>query len=123
MLLPTKGFTLIEVLIALVVISIALTAIIKTTSITINHTQYLVLKTEANYVAEDILNQCLMRLLPVPKPPENVSHTTRLLGESWVYTAKRSPTPNPHIDEIQVKVFKKGDEQILADVMSYLYDS
>jgi prepilin-type N-terminal cleavage/methylation domain-containing protein len=54
-----SGLTLIEVLVALAIISIALTAIIKATSENIRGTAYLQDKTIAMYVARQILNEKL----------------------------------------------------------------
>lgn len=110
-----KGFTLIEVLIALAILSIALTAIIQSTSQIIRDHLYLQNKTIAMWVASDVMNQIQTGLIKPPLEPDYLQSTTTLLGTLWTWHAFLRPTPNEHIQEIHVEVLHGIKE------VSYLY--
>ncbi len=116
-----KGLTLIEVLIALVILSIALTAVIKTTAQNINHTLYLQNRTIGTWIAEDVINNIRAGILKLPQEPDHLSQETTALGQAWSFEAVLNETPNPHIKKIDVTVFTKIDNKQLAHLSSYLY--
>jgi general secretion pathway protein I len=95
----SAGFTLIEVLIALAILSISLTAIIKSTSQNIKDTIYLQDKTIANWVAMNALNEARLGLTKIPVEPGKLEHEASMLGEQWVSRSYYTSTPNPHIRE------------------------
>lgn len=112
------GFTLIEVLIALVILSIALTAIIKTTSQNIKDTLYVQKKTIALWVGSQVMNEIILGLRKPPSAPETLKETTTMLDEKWTWEASLKATPNPRIQEINVDV---SQQHHLIHLMSYLY--
>lgn len=112
------GFTLIEVLIALVILSIALTAIIKSTSQNIKDTLYVQKKTIALWVGNQVMNEIIVGLRKPPTAPDTLKDTTTMLNEEWTWEASLKPTPNQHIQEINVDVFQHTH---LIHLMSYLY--
>lgn len=114
-----NGFTLIEVLIALAIIAIALTAIIHTTSQNIRQTIYLQDKTIASWVAQNVMNEARAGLLTIPED-ETLEQETTMLGQSWNWTAEVESTPNSKIKKITVDVFR--GEQRLIEVSSYTYE-
>jgi general secretion pathway protein I len=69
-----RGFTLIEVLIALAILSIALTAIIKATSQNIRDTAYIQHKMIAHYVALDVINAARAGLINLPTDDGKADH-------------------------------------------------
>src|SRR5687767_14340539 len=95
---PT-GFTLIEVLIALAILSIALTAVIKATSQNIKDTLYLQDKTIAHWVGLEIMNEVRTHLIKLPQAPDPLEKTTKMLGQTWAWHAYFSASPNAHIQE------------------------
>ena len=99
----SAGFTLIEVLIALAILSIALTAIIKSTSENIKNTAYLQNKTIATWVGTEIINEMRAGVLPIPTT-DTVEQETEMLGKKWVWQAETTSTPNPRIKKIIVTV-------------------
>lgn len=117
------GLTLIEVLIALAIISIAMTAIIKGTSQNIRATTYLQDKMIAVWVGQQLLNEVRagVRILPNESGPMKV--TTKMLGKEWFSQLSQEETPNRRIKRISVKVFSNEDEdaQSLLTLNSYLY--
>jgi general secretion pathway protein I len=113
------GFTLIEVLIALAILSIALTAIIKSTSQNIKDTFYLQQKTLALWVASDIMNEVRAG---ITVPEEDASMEEKeMFDQQWSYHANLQSTPNPHIKEINVNVYDSGRQTPLIHLESYLY--
>ncbi len=118
-----KGLTLIEVLIALAIIGIALTAIIKATSENIRATTYLQDKTISMWVGEYVLNQARVGLLHFPEAPEQMKSSTNMLGRDWFWQASQEQTPNRRIKKIKVKLFKSDQEEAasLLTLETYVY--
>ncbi len=111
-----QGLTLIEVLIALAILSIALTAIIKSTSQTIRNTLYLQNRMIATWVGTDVINQIRLRLLTIAEPLKQESYT---LGQTWIWEASVNPTPNPRIKQIVVDVYEQPGNSKMAHLESY----
>jgi general secretion pathway protein I len=116
-----SGFTLIEVLIALAILSISLTAIIKSTSQNIKNTLYLQNKTIAHWVGLQIMNEARAGFLKLPSAPDELHEETHMLNQTWKFNARRTPSANPHIQEIHVTVSRPPDTHPLADLTSYDY--
>lgn len=118
----SAGFTLIEVLIALAILSIALTAIMKVTSQNIRDTTYLENKTIAHYVALDVMNTARAGLINLPKDNDKVDNDTVMLNKDWHWVLSMAKTPTKNIRKIKVEVFNK-DNDPFADLTSYIYVS
>ncbi len=116
-----KGMTLIEVLIALVIISIALTAIMKATSQSIRHTDYLQQKIIAEWVGTDVMNEVNLGLIVLPRSANTLSAETIMLGKKWFWTIEKTATPNPRIRAIQVNVFNSENKN-LVKLIGYIYE-
>lgn len=114
-----NGFTLIEVLVALAIIGIALTAIIKSAGENIKSTQYLQQKMIASWVAERVINEARIGLIKVSS--DETSDETEMLDQSWIWKAKISESSNPRIKELHVSVFKKENDQEITQLVGYLY--
>lgn len=118
------GLTLIEVLIALAIISIALTAIIKAATQNIRSTQYLQNKTIAMWVGNEVLNEARVNLLAWDGG-NKLEKDTNMLGQIWYWQASQEATSNTKIKIVKVKVFDKepdADDVPLADLETYVYD-
>jgi general secretion pathway protein I len=115
------GFTLIEVMIALAIISISLTAVIKATSQNIKDTIYLQNKMTAHWVGMNVINQARAGLIKVSSQANNLEEETEMLGSKWAWTAYTKDTPNPRIKEIHVEVDSLPEKKQMANLMSYLY--
>lgn len=100
-----KGLTLIEVLIALAILSIALTAVIKVTTQNIKDTLYLQNKTIAAFVAIENIQAVKLGILHPPKTPDYLLQEETALGQNWLLHIYLQSTPNAHINEIHVDVF------------------
>jgi general secretion pathway protein I len=117
----SSGFTLIEVLIALAILSISLTAIIKSASQNIKDTIYLQDKTIAQWVGLNVLNEARLGFLKLPVAPGNLTSDTEMLGEQWSTDANYSASQNPHIREVHVAVMKKGSHKKIINLTGYIY--
>ena len=119
------GLTLIEVLIALAILGIALTAIIKTTARNITDTMYIENRAIATWVATDAINEIRAGTVKIPQAPDHLTLETKMLERSWSVHAEVNSTNNPHIQEISVDVFLGKEEDThknrLAHLVSYLY--
>jgi len=119
--ITSNGFTLIEVLIALAIISISLTAIIKATSQNIKDTVYLQDKMVANWVALQVINEARVNLIKLSPQVESTNKEIEALGKTWTSETTLIDTPNPKIKEIVVTVSRKKDNVKLATIKSYKY--
>lgn len=116
------GLTLIEVLVALAIVGIAMTAIIKAASQNIRSTHYLQNKTTALWVGQNLLNEARLGLIP---EQENTK-TTSMLGRDWYSQIEFKETPNKRIKKITVNVSDHEDlgedEAPLVSLEGYLYE-
>lgn len=116
------GFTLIEILIAMAILSIALTAIIKSSSENIKNTIYLQDKTTALWVGMEAINQVRAGALPLPAQSEGTEQETEMLGKNWPWIATQTSTPNANIKKVIVEVKDPVKNTVLAHLESYLYE-
>ena len=121
------GLTLIEVLVALAIIAIALTAVIKATSQNIRGTGYLQKKTIALWVGEQAMNEARVGLLKTSSDSRNDSHLTNMLGMDLYWHAIQATTPNKRIKKITINVYDKKDidedDSPIVTLEGYVYDS
>lgn len=119
------GLTLIEVLIALAIVSIAMTAIIKVTSQNIRSTAYLQKKTTAMWVAQEVINEAHANLLDLADSKGNQRLTTEMLGQDWYWQMAEEKTPNEQVKKILVRVYESGetekDKTPVVTLESYSY--
>jgi len=117
------GLTLIEVLIALAIISIAMTAVIKASSQNIRSTGYLQSKTIAMWVGQQVLDEARAGVLKLPNPPDALKETTAMLGNDWYWEVNQEETPNKRINRVKVKVYAHEDDEgsPLITLETYLY--
>lgn len=118
-----QGLTLIEVLIALAILSIALTAIVQSASQNIRHTLYLQNRTIATWIGSAAMNTIRAGLIQVPAAPDHLSENNKTFGQSWTWTAAMKATPNPRIKQVVVEVFHQPDDKRYAHLESYVYGS
>ena len=96
-----SGFTLIEVLIALVIIAIALTALLMTTTASIQNTQRLNEKIRAHLVTTQALRQIQLNLIPVTQN-QSITESFELFEKTWFWRATVTPTHLSTVEQIEV---------------------
>ena len=97
------GFSLIEVLIALAVIAIALTALMKATSQSIVGTQHLKEKTIAHLVAMQGLSRIQLGMTML-HPNQEITEKMSMLGSDWYWHARSVSTPIKTMQKIEISV-------------------
>ncbi len=117
------GLTLIEVLIALAIASIALTAIIKAVTENISGTNYLQNKTMGMWVGQQVLNQVRAGVLVLPSSSDKRKEFTELLDKKWYWQAWQEDSANQRIKHIFVRVSASDDEDAkqIITMETYVY--
>lgn len=114
-----RGFTLLEVLVALAVIAIALAAIVGETAQRLRNAARLTDRTLAHWVA---MNQITEQQLGTTWPTAGVTTgTVDLAGREWFWTAKVSNTEDADVRRLDVEVrADKGEEKPRSSAIAYL---
>ena len=97
-----RGFTLLEALIAMAVISITLLAIGKNSRQQIQQAASLRQTTLGSWVADNVVTETRLGLMPaVPGASKGVRHMGR---QDWDWTLNTQPSPDPNILRLDVNV-------------------
>lgn len=115
-----KGFTLIEVLLALAVIAIALTAILRVTSQNINHTQRVKDKSISHWVAMQAVSMIQLNLI-VLDPSQESTQVTTMLGQKWYWRAKITSTPVKKIQVLSISTSAKQSGPFQLELKGFRY--
>ena len=113
------GFTLFEVLVALAVVAIGLSAAIKVASSHINNTAYLQEKTFAHYVGMNILAE--WQLAPQWPGSSRKTGTALMAKAEWRWSLETMATPDPNIRRVEVSVYfdEQDEKSPLARVAAF----
>jgi general secretion pathway protein I len=98
----SSGFTLIEVLVALIVVGLGMLAVIQTVSQTANNTSYIREKTLAHWIAMNQLTK--VRLQPNAPALDKSSDEVKMAGRDWRWTMEVKQTPVESIRRIEIRV-------------------
>ncbi len=104
-----RGFTLIEVLLAMVIVAVAFTAIIKVSSQNQRNIIYLEQKTIANWVALQAIKSAQADLIPVREQANTVWEKTRMLNREWYWQLRVKPSTIAEVSNLTVAVYDKPD--------------
>lgn len=118
--LKKSGFTLIEVLIALSIISIALTALLKATSQNIENTARIKEKSTSHWVAMQAVSMIQLNLIQI-NPSQESTQATTLLNEKWFWRAKISSTPIKTIQLMTISVSLNQSGPFREELLAYRY--
>lgn len=103
----TRGFTLLEVLVAVAVIAIAMAAVIKATGAGAANSAYLRDKTLAHWVA---MNQFAeMKLDEQPADPGREDGKVEMAGRDWFWFAETEETPEEAVLRVELSVHLDDD--------------
>jgi len=114
-----RGFTLIEILVALAVIAIALAAIVGETAVRLGSAARLTDRTLAHWVA---MNRITEQQLSTEWPAAGVTTgTIDLAGREWIWSLKVSITEDADVRRMDVEVrADKEEETPRASAIAYL---
>ena len=110
----SRGFTLLEVLVALVVLALTLTALIKMAGTSARDFGELRERSLAQWVAANVIAET--RLKPLPDPGRRTGQQ-RLAGRDWRWTLDVQATPEPTIRRLEVHVLRgQADDDVLVQL-------
>ena len=112
-----RGFTLIEVLIALAVIALALLALTRTASLQVQDFDALRERTLAGWVAADVLTDTRLAS-PFPATGHSDGHL-QLAGRNWRWTRDVKATQDAEIRRIDILVFVGETQQPSASLSGF----
>lgn len=120
-----SGMTLIEVLVALAIAAIALTAVIKAASENIRGTAHLQNKTIALWVGQEVMSEVQLGLLKLPEDSTGDSGEMNMLGQDWYWRASEERSANARIIKLNVRVYAHEphdeDESSIIELDGYRY--
>jgi len=113
------GFTLLEVLVALVVLAIALGAVIKVSGESGAILLRLRADTAATVIAEDL---CARQRLAADVPPLGTQHSEiRIAGETWQVTQTVSAGAIPGVLRVEYRVLTPAPYAGQSSMVTYVY--
>ena len=114
------AFTLIEVLIALVILAIALTAIVKITADNVNNTITIKNYIIARQVAVNTIKYAQLGLIPLPELNSNEQSTIKMLKSDWFVNIALTNTKNKHINNITVAVSDEKAAKPIIELSGFI---
>ena len=115
-----KGFTLIEVLIAVAVLAIALIAVLRVINVAIGNSTYLQEKVIAHWVAEDVLANARVGLITVPAAGGLQTGQKTMLGQNMHWQVQSASVGNLPGLKIVITVKDSADKKTLDILQSYV---
>lgn len=115
--MKARGFTLIEVMVALAVLAIALSAVTKGVSQNSANLAYLRDRTLAHWVAMNKIAE--MQVRRDWPGPGNLQGASEMAGREWRWTVTVKETPDADVRLLQVDV-SAGKDDKLASLLGYL---
>lgn len=116
------GFTLIEVLLALAIIAISLTALLKSTAQTVRNTARLEDKAISHWVSMQGVTMIQLKLLPLPLN-QTITQVTDLLGQKWFWQATVTKTPIPNVERILITTSKNQSGPFQNPLYAFRYSA
>ena len=107
-----NGFTLIEVLIALVILAIAFSAVMLVMRSSVYQTDRVQTQLAANWVAMNVISSMQLGLQAPPTKDLRMDGSEPMNRQVWSWRARVSENSNPHYKRITVSVYQ-NDHLIL----------
>lgn len=115
-----RGFTLIEILIALIIIGLTLTAVFWALIQHSAATQHLQDKTYAHWAGMNAINQYQIKYANDKKRPRELNGEEIVYAKQWEWTLLVKDTPDPHVLELEVSVRKAAKKQPIIHLYGYM---
>ena len=112
-----KGFTLVEVLVALVILAVAAAGLIGAAEGHVDSIRALEARAAAQWVAENRIVELIVSKEPEPR----LSDTVEMLGQSWTVALARRQNDDPDLQAMTISVAPEGGPEPLV-TMSFFLD-
>lgn len=111
-----EGFTLIEVLVALVILAVAAAGLIGAAEAHVDSIRALEARAAAQWVAENRIVELTVSKERAPR----LSETVEMLGQSWVIALARRPNDDPELQAMTISVAPEGGTEPLVTMNFFL---
>lgn len=115
------GFTLIEVLIALVILAVALTAVIKATQDNIRGTARVQDRMVAHWVAMNIVAKIQTGILSIPVTDSPETGWQQAFATRWRWQAAVAGAGNSYYERINVNVYRGQQKKQLEHLIAFVH--
>ncbi len=113
-----RGFTLLEVLVALAIVAVALTAAVRATGVSIDSSTQVKEHLLASWVAQNRLAELTARhAFP---PLGSNSGSAQEAGRNFTWEEIVTATPNPDFHRVEIRVRAAGSDHVAASIIGYL---
>jgi len=122
---PPRGFTLVEVLVALMVVALSLAALMNSVSSAARGSEYLRDKTIAQWIAMNRIEEVRLKIQPAFGQNGDKSEVD-FANRKWRYDTRYFDTNNPSVHQVIVRVWPssaKKEAGPLAEAASFLGDA
>jgi general secretion pathway protein I len=115
---PIRGFTLLEVLVALAIVAIALTAAVRAAGVSLDSSAQVKERMFATWIAQNRLAELTARHA-FPDLGTRTG-TAAQAGRNFTWEEIVGPTPNENFHRVEIRVRAEGQEHIAATLIGYL---
>ena len=114
------GFTLIEVLIALIVLALAFSASYLTMSSTARQLLILEDKTAATWVGLNVIARAQLGVISLPQTNGNVNGQEQMLNQNWFWKLALLTSPDVNVLQLMVEVAKSSSLPSSVQLTGYM---
>ncbi len=115
-----KGFTLVEVLVALVVLTVAFSALMVSLNETVRNVGFLKNETAANWVASNVMAQAQLGVLKLNSQTGKMNGEEVMLGKNYTWQLKVSSTENEKVNQLDVEVSEENKKGVILSLVGYM---